>query len=210
MTAKDEPADVELAGRYLRDDLPEVEREAFELRLLQERELFEDVRALELAAAALAAPGASRPSAHVRGRGPAAWLGWVAAFLLALPAGAWLNGYLRGGAGTVTRSASGEAALVPVDAGLDLDAGAVRLARARVLLSFAAPELGTGDVLRADWLGPRGERPAEQIVLRPTAGRVSLVVDARELSAGSWRLELAWSDAAGRPRGTRTYDLRVE
>lgn len=207
MTARDEPGDVELAERYLRDDLPEGEREAFELRLLQEHDLFEQVRALELASVALAAPEESRPAA--RRRGPAAWLGWVAAGLLALPAGAWLNAYLRGDAG-ITRSAPDEAALVPVDAGLDLDAGASRLQRARVVLSFAAPELGTGDVLRADWHGPRGEKPAQQVVLTPAAGRASLLVDARELSAGPWRLELAWSDAAGRPRGRRSYELRLE
>jgi hypothetical protein len=202
--------DHELGERYLRGELDEPQREAFERRLLEDDALFEDVRALELAREALA-PASAASAAAPAGprRGVPGWLGWAAALLLALPAASWLRERVSARA-PVTRAPGDASTAVPVEAVVELDAATAALPRARVLIGLPSPELSVGDVLRAELRGPRGERPAEGLELRPASGRVRLVVDARELAPGPWRLELTWSDAAGRARGQRSYELRLQ
>ena len=100
---------------------------------------------------------------------------------------------------------------MPVEALLNPEPGVpASLARARVLVSVEAPELATGESVRADLSGPLGERLVQSLELTVVADRLHVLVDARELSPGAWRLQLRWSDVAGRERGSRSYDLRLK
>jgi hypothetical protein len=205
-------ADIEVAERYLRDELHEAERAAFELRLLAEAELFEQVQVLELAEQALGAPGTRTAVVPLAMRRtvpplrPPVWLGWAAALLLCIPAGLWLRERVqpppdvkRDGAPKTSLTIENAVHLVPGTPNA--------LPRGLTLLDAPAPAGSASDVMRVALLGPRGEVPLREAEARPFAGRVLCVVDTRALAPGPWRLVIELVRVDGAVLETAAFEL---
>lgn len=136
-------------------------------------------------------------------------LAWAAALVMALPAGLYVAGALRGGAPEVpvTRGpsvSSRVAAPQPLTVRADAPTA---VPRAEVLLDFARAGDGPGQRHEARLVDGRGVTLWEGTLPESATGRAYLLLDARDLASDRLTLEVRRVDAAGAVQQTATYLL---
>jgi anti-sigma factor RsiW len=137
-------------------------------------------------------------------------LAWAAAVLLALPAALYVKEHLSTAVPPVTRGPADRVVGFPVNASIVVAPDAsTSLPRTTVLLAFTAPAPAAGERIEVDLRGPAGDLALHAPDLAVAEGVGRIVVDTRELAAGTWTLSVRRMDAQGVPRETRRYVLTV-
>lgn len=135
-------------------------------------------------------------------------LALAAGVALAASAGLYVGTRLAGPVPTPIRGGEERAAGLAVDATVELHRGArASVPRANVLIVFPMPARSAGERIDLAIAGPSNERAfsARDVAVADGSGRV--VVDARVLSRGVWRLILERIDASGVLRERVTYEM---
>ena len=165
----------------------------------------DEVEAIRASAADLGRQG-TRPSLWRRPE-----LAWAAALVLAIPAGLYVAGALRGGPadGPVVRGPSLTSRVTaPRPVTLAADAATV-LPRAEVLLDFARAGEGPGHRQEARLVDGRGVTLWEGTLPEGTGARAYLLLDARDLASERLTLDVRRVDPAGVLQARAVYELEA-
>jgi Putative zinc-finger len=196
----------DLAARYLAGDLPEPERDAFEIHLL---ECGDCARAVGVLAEL---PAALRETAPLLNEGPVRRTAWLhaphlaalaATLAVGLAAGILLGRRKASPGGEVPsevmRGAAPVSDALPIAVVLDLEPGTTGRARRVVtLISCPLPPLGVAERLEASLVGPSRQVAWSTNDAEPISGRVRVAVDLAELEPGAWTLRLRSVDLMAR------------